>query len=55
MSQPIASQEDIFVWPDGTWCWREEYWEMDHMSDDFMVLFENTPEWEKFVVEMGVL
>lgn len=35
--RPI-SQEDIFVWPDGAWCYRYELAEMTHMSDDYEVV-----------------
>jgi hypothetical protein len=36
----IKSLEDIFMWCDGTWCYREEYLKGDynHMSDDFSVI-----------------
>lgn len=33
-----ASSEDVMAWPDGTWCYRFELWEMTHMSDDFEVI-----------------
>lgn len=55
MSPKKASTEDIFMWPDGTWCFREEYWEMDHMSDDFVVLFEHDWDWEEFILSRGAM
>lgn len=55
MSVNKASPNDIFVWSDGTWCYREDYWEMTHMSDDFYVLFENNWDWEEFILARGVL
>lgn len=30
--------EDIFVWPDGTWCYRYEAPQYQHMSDDYIVV-----------------
>jgi hypothetical protein len=49
-SEMPVSREDIFVWPDGTWYYREDYCEAtSHLSDDFYVLHEGTPEWEEFV------
>ncbi len=36
----LQSSEDVFLWPDGTRCYREEY-EQGHyqmMSDDFEVI-----------------
>lgn len=53
MSANKASPEDVFVWPDGTWCFRGEYWEMPAMFDDFYVLFENSEKWEAFLLKEG--
>jgi len=41
-------QDDILVWPDGTWCYRYELREYAHMSDDYTVLSFGTPEYEIF-------
>ena len=44
--------EDIFIWPDSTWCYRYEQGEMRHMSDDYEILQFDSPEYnmllEKF-------
>jgi hypothetical protein len=40
--------EDILVWPDGMWYYRYEAHEAGHKSDDFDVLFVDTPEWLNF-------
>ena len=45
-----ASQLDIFLWPDGTWCFREDAGEYSHISDDFRVLPEGSDEAEEFLV-----
>jgi hypothetical protein len=29
----MTSKEDIILWSDNTWCYREELHEMTHMSD----------------------
>ncbi len=29
--------EQICIWADGTWCWKDELGEMTHMSDDYAV------------------
>ena len=51
-SEMPVSREDIFVWPDGTWYYREDYCEAtSHLSDDFRVIWSGTPEWDKFVFE----
>lgn len=44
------SLEDIFLWSDGTWCYREEYYdnEMQHMSDDFIIINIDTDEYNNF-------
>lgn len=45
----FRSHEDLFVWADDTNCYRYELHEMDHMSDDFYVVyFEDT---EKYAAE----
>lgn len=36
---------DIFQWPDGTWCYRDESYGWAYMSDDYTVLKFGTPEW----------
>ncbi|QGH45257.1 SIR2 family NAD-dependent deacetylase [Bacteriophage Eos] len=54
MSQETKlSQEDIMLWADGTWCFRDELEEMTHMSDDYKVLLENSTEWEVFLLKEG--
>lgn len=40
--------EDIFVWPDGGWCYRYERNEMQHKSDDHTILYVNTIEYVDF-------
>lgn len=42
--QPI-SNEDVMLWPDGTWCFRQYLGEHSHMSDDFEVLPVNSARW----------
>ena len=37
--------EDVFLWPDGTWCYREDSYQYSYMSDDYEVLKVDTPEW----------
>ena len=43
------SSDDIFLWADGTWCYRSDYLEYLWMSDDFLVLNVDTPEYHEFV------
>ena len=45
-----ASQLDVFVWPDDTWCFREDAGDYTHMSDDHRVLPEGSDEAEEFLV-----
>lgn len=39
--------DDLIVWPDGTVAQREDVFRGDyaHMSDDYTVLAQCTPEW----------
>ena len=30
--------EDVILWPDNTWCYRYELHQMQHMSDDYLVV-----------------
>lgn len=31
--------EVVYEWPDGTWCFKDELYEMTHMSDDYVLVF----------------
>jgi hypothetical protein len=52
-TEPVLSAEvthkpdpdDLFVWADDTWCYRSEAESMSHKSDDYRVLFADSPEW----------
>lgn len=46
-NHPTPDNEDVFLWPDGTWCHRYEYGEMSHMSDDFEVLPFESDRWRE--------
>lgn len=48
MIKPISG-DDILVWPDDTWCFRQFLDEYAHMSDDFRVIPVDTPEWDAFI------
>ncbi|HAT1685016.1 TPA: hypothetical protein I8Y21_005845 [Klebsiella oxytoca] len=43
--------EDIFIWPDGTWRYREECEDLTDrwLGDDFEVLYVGTPEYDEFI------
>jgi hypothetical protein len=48
------NQEDILVWSDeGTWCYRYELPEMQHRSDDYMVLSFESKDWWDFIFIHG--
>lgn len=44
--------EDIFLWADGTSCYRYESEEMNHMSDDYIVLYYNSEGYNNFIKEL---
>ena len=44
--------EDIFLWSDGTNCYRYELSEMNHMSDDYIVLYYNSEGYLNFIKEL---
>lgn len=43
--------EDVCLWPDDTWCYRYELYEMNHMGDDYEVLSYDSAEYNKFFKE----
>jgi hypothetical protein len=46
-----ADFEDIFVWPDGTWCYRYEVNGMTHVSDDYIVIPFGEVQYKQFFEE----
>lgn len=53
MDQTITEvrPDDIILWPDGAWCYREWLEEYTWMSDDYQVLPVGSPEWHDFTKE----
>lgn len=47
----MTNLEDIFVWADGTWMFREDYREPNWMSDDFYVIKVDSEEHDRFLEE----
>ena len=41
--------EDILMWSDGTWCYRHELSEMNHMSDDYRVIAFDSAEYKELM------
>lgn len=37
--------EDIAVWPDGEWCFRDELGDYGWKSDDYEIVAFGTPRW----------
>lgn len=48
------SVDDFIVWPCGTWCYRSELPEMNHMTDDYEVLPAFSDAWDEFIPELLV-
>ncbi len=36
---------DILLWPDGFWCFREEYSKETLRDENYRVIPSNSPEW----------
>jgi len=49
MSLPVLSSEDICIWPDGVWCYRDELVSFGWRSDDYLVLWAESAEWCAFL------
>lgn len=43
--QSSPSNDDVFIWPCGTWCYRSELSEFTHKSDDFRLVKSLSAEW----------
>lgn len=43
------SEDDILVWPDGTWCYRDQLPGMSHMSDDYHQIGAYSLAWREFL------
>lgn len=41
-----TSLEDLCIWADGTWCYREDLEEMSFMSDDYEVVSVDDPSYD---------
>ena len=41
----LISTDDILRWANGTWCYRHELSQYNHMSDDYEVIACNSPDW----------
>lgn len=52
--EQVQDIEDVFLWPDGNWCHREEVGEYSHKSDDYQILYFGTDEWYKIVSDLEV-
>ena len=49
MADPKRLGEDICLWPDDTWCYREDLeGYLAFKSDDFEVIPFDTPRWHAF-------
>ena len=49
------SLEDIMLWSCSTWCYREELSQMNHMSDDYQVLWFDTDAYNTFLQIEGLI
>ena len=47
------SSDDVAIWPDGTWCYGSEIYEMGFMGDDYEVLKLGTQKHMDFLKEIG--
>lgn len=47
----MKSRDDVFLWPDGSWAYRGEMSEFSHKSDDYIIIYIDTPEWYAFMGE----
>lgn len=48
-----ASVNDLILWPDGTVCLRGDLHEYAWKSDDYEVITEDNPDYERLLEEAG--
>ena len=41
----ILNDKDIFLWPDGYWCLREEFYRQPRQAYTYRLLEVGSPEW----------
>lgn len=46
---PTQSSEDLIVWADESWCYREDLHQFGWKSDDHHVLYVGTTQWDAFM------
>jgi hypothetical protein len=46
------SSDDLIVWPDGGWCFRDELLSFGLRSDVYEVVSVNAPEWDARVISL---
>jgi hypothetical protein len=44
-------REDVYLWPDGDWCFADNLGEYGWKSDDYRRVSFGTPEWDAVVNE----
>jgi len=47
-SDLAVNPEDILLWPDAFWCFREEYSPEMGRDAGYRVILHHSPEWSKF-------
>jgi len=49
----MSNPDDIMLWPDGEWCFREEIEECgSHRSDDYEIIQTSDPRWLELTQEL---
>lgn len=43
-----VSMEDVILWPDNFWCYREELHDFNYRSDDYEVIYYGTLAYANF-------
>lgn len=46
------NSDDVFLWPDDSWCYRYELSEYSFKSDDYEVVYSLTPKWFELTWEV---
>ncbi|AEH14019.1 hypothetical protein Sbal117_2298 [Shewanella baltica OS117] len=41
----LQREDDVFLWPDYSWCFRYELIDHSHKSDDYEVVYCLAPKW----------
>jgi hypothetical protein len=53
IAEPPENPDDLLLWPDGFWCFREEFSEQWLRPHNFTVILRNSQDWLRITCQPG--